>query len=191
MNDIELDLVNNVAQKLEIYMQENSLTIFSLAKAMNIDKQLFYRVINKRNVPTIPTLITMASNMNCSIQELISKQLFIEVDIYNDIYMLEKQTTRRAYISYEEYTTINGNKIVGIENVESIDVYFLTEKFSSDGIYIVKKGLELSKLEILSVGSKFMIADVKGEEKKINSTDFDPIAKLLTVAPIVTASFIR
>jgi hypothetical protein len=191
MNDIELDLVNNVAQKLEIYIRQYDTTVFALAKKMKMDKQSFYRIVNRKNVPTIFSLFTIASSLNCTIQELIAKNVFIDIDTFTDIYMSEKFRKCRIYISNEKYESINGNEIVGIAGEKIIDVYYICDQFISDGTYIIKIGTTIKNMDIISVGSKFVIAEINSKEERFNTAEITPIAKRITVAPIFSDSFCR
>ncbi len=189
MTETELDLVNNVAQKLEIYMTINKQTIFSLAKAMNIDRQPFYRILNRKNVPTISSLFTIASNLNCSIQELISQHVFIDIPVYENFINKNIVTDCRIYISYDDYLYIKSYELYGIKISQELKTYYKVSNFINDGLYIVSYNSKTLEMEILSAGSKFIIACIEGKEQRVDSNQVVPIAKYYKSVPLVTDSY--
>lgn len=189
MTDNELALVNNVAKKLEIYMQRNNQTIFSLAKLMNIDRQPFYRIINRKNVPTISSLFIIASNLNCSIQELISKFIFIDIPIYEDFNNKSMNSSYRIYISCDDYLDISSYELFGIKVFNELKIYYKVNNFINDGNYIVNYNSQILEMEILSAGSNLIIALIENKEQRINTQQIKPIAKQYKITPIIIDSF--
>lgn len=189
MTDIEIKLVTYVAQKLEIYMQKNNKTIFSLAKIMNIDRQAFYRIINKKNAPTISSLFTIATKLECSIQELIDENIFVDIPIYESINLNKISQTKRIFIPYQDYMNISSAELFGIQVARELRVYYKINNIFSDGFYILQYKSKTVEIEILSAGTKLLIASIEGKEKRINNEHVFPVAKFYKQVPIITDCF--
>lgn len=189
MKDEELELINNVAQKLEIYMQRNNTTVFSLARSMNIDKQPFYRIINRKNVPNISSLFLISNNLDCSIQELISENVFLDIKTYKDISLVNEGVMYRIYISYKDYQDISSYQVFGIITERDLQIYSKTESFINDGLYIVKYNNEIIEMDVLSAGSKFVIANIQQKECRLESNLIIPIAKKYKTVPVIANEF--
>jgi transcriptional regulator with XRE-family HTH domain len=191
MTEQELDLVNNVAKKLEIYMQRNNRTMFALSKLMNIDRQPFYRILSRKYVPTISSLFVIASNLNCTVYELISEKVFIDIPVYDDFSLKDKCITFRIYISNQDYEIIGDLSIYGVNHNNKIRIYYNILDFSNDGVYIVNLNNSRVEIEILSAGSKLVIAKIKNEEHRLSRDQIEPIAKYFKEAPIVEDNFCK
>jgi transcriptional regulator with XRE-family HTH domain len=191
MTEQELDLVNNVAKKLEIYMQRNNRTMFGLSKLMNIDRQPFYRILSRKYVPTISSLFIIASNLNCTVHELISEKIFIDIPVYDDLSLDNKHATFRIYISNQDYETVGALDVYGVNHNNKIRIYYNVLDFVNDGIYIANLNDSRVEIEILSAGSELVIAKIKNEEHRLNRGQIEPIAKYFKEVPIVEDDFCK
>lgn len=189
MTDEELKIVENIAKKLERYMIENNQTIFSLAKQMEFDRQPFYRVIHRKGLPTLTTISLISKLIKCSIHELISDYTFIDIKTYKDITLNKKMETRRIYLMEDDYQYIKNYDVFGIKSSENLKIYHKTDKFINDGIYVVKYNSEITEMDILSAGSKFVIAHIAKKEERIDSSLLTTIAKQYKTAPIIVDAF--
>lgn len=194
MTEKELSLVNNVAQKLEVHMKLNNQTIFALAKIMNIDKQPFYRIINRKNVPTLSSLYIIAENLNCTIQELIDNSIFIDILVYASFDILKQynnctQDMYRIYIPYEEYLNVGAQELFAIKLLKELKIYYKVDNFMNDGLYWVNYNNQKIEMEILSAGSKLIIAAIDGKEYRIDSPQIIPLAKHYKTIPITSGSY--
>lgn len=190
MTNEEIELVDNVALKLQVYMEKTQKTIFSLAKEMNIDRQPFYRILNKKNVPTITSLFTIAKNLSCSIQELISDHIFLDVQVYENVEKLSS-ISYRIYMSYEEYQALDSTRLFAIKKNNKLELYLNMDSFINDGLYIAKYRSKNIELQVLSTSSKFVIAGIDDQEQKISTEEISAVAKYYSTIPIVERSFGR
>ena len=191
MTDHELDLVNNVARKLEIYIQRNNTTKFALSKLMNIDRQPFYRILNRKNVPTISSLFIIANNLSCTVQELISTYIFIDIPTYTDFLLSEKSICHRIYLQTEDYKTIENKNLYGVITGEMLRVFYKIDDFLNDGKYFVQFNNDYIDLEVLSAGSNLIIAKINNEEKRLERHYISPIAKHFKDIPIIKDAFCK
>ena len=53
MSEQEQAIVNNIANKLEIILHRNQITILALSKLLKIDKQPIYRIMKREHIPNI------------------------------------------------------------------------------------------------------------------------------------------
>jgi len=191
MTEQELELVNNVDKKLEIYRQRNNRTMFGLSKLMNIDRQPFYRILSRKYVPTISSLFIIARNLNCTVHELISEKVFIDILVYEDLTLKDKNNTFRIYISNQDYEIIGSLNLYGVIRNNKIRIYCSILNFINDGVYIVNLNNERVEIEILSAGSELIIAKIKNEEQRLNRDQIKPIAKYFKEVPIIEDDFAK
>src|SRR5690349_12135949 len=97
--------LTNVINKLQIYMDQNKQTLHGLAATMGFSYQPFYRLITKKHMPTISSLGLIASHLNCSIAEVTSENIFIDINCYKNIdanFNAANNNKCRVYIPYEK-----------------------------------------------------------------------------------------
>lgn len=189
MTEKELDLVNNVAQKLEVHMQQNSQTIFALAKIMNIDKQPFYRIINRKNVPTLSSLYIIAENLGCTIQELISHNIFIDIPVYSGFNLQNIEATYRIYITYSDYKSLATYELFAVKLLKELKIYYRLDGLMNDGLYLVNYNNQIIEMDILSAGTKLIIALIDSNEHRIDSPQIKTIAKFYKTIPITVNGY--
>ncbi|HMT02564.1 MAG TPA: helix-turn-helix transcriptional regulator [Burkholderiales bacterium] len=81
----ELTLINNIIDKLQIDMEKNNQTLYSLSTTLGFEYQPFYRLIKNKKLPTISTLAMITEHLGCSIEELISDKVYIDIHLINNL----------------------------------------------------------------------------------------------------------
>lgn len=199
LNSKEAKLIDNIINKLNIYMERNKQNLFSLANSFGFAYQPFYRLIKYRNLPTITSLAMISDNLNCTIEELISDDIFLDIDVVEQIDSLitpsNTSTTKetiRFHIPYEQYLPYISDKFFAIKLNENLPVkaeqyriYILTDKINIDGNFIVEYQGQLIDLNVISISTKFVIAFIDDQEQRIPQDLLKPIAKLFDDAVVL------
>ena len=90
MSDQEKNIVNSVANKLQLILDKNKITVLALSKLLNVDKQLVYRIMKREHIPNIQFLVMIANYLNCTVLELLDEKFFLDINVYNN-YDISKQ----------------------------------------------------------------------------------------------------
>lgn len=182
-------LIDNVINKVQIYMTQSNQNLFALANSTGFSYQPFYRLMKKNNLPTLSSLFLIASHFKCSIEELISEKIFIDIVVVDKIDNITQQSKNlfRIYLTLEEYTPYIQNEFIGvitdkIKSAQIVELYLKVNKFDSDGIFITSYNNKLHKVNVTSISSKFIITELNGEEEKISIENIHPIAKFFNTA---------
>src|SRR6185437_5617204 len=102
----EVTVLDNVINKLQVYMDQNKQTLYGLASTMGFAYQPFYRLITKKHLPTLNSLSVIAAHFNCSVSELIHEDVFVDVDCFSsfdDAASAIKTSKIRIYIPYNQF----------------------------------------------------------------------------------------
>ncbi|MCC2645852.1 MAG: hypothetical protein K0R94_1630, partial [Burkholderiales bacterium] len=57
----EVTVLDNVINKLQVYMDQNGQTLYGLASTMGFAYQPFYRLMTKKHLPTLNSLSIIAA----------------------------------------------------------------------------------------------------------------------------------
>jgi hypothetical protein len=180
-------LIENIINKLQIYMTKNNQNLYSLATTIGFAYQPFYRLIKNRNLPTISSLAMIADHLHCSIEELINDKIFLDVNVidnFNEIANLDNYQKSRIYIPYNNYLQHVHDKFFAIkltemrlDGVEYCKVYTIVDQISTDGEFMVNYQDNITQFNVISTSSKFIIIESNNEEQRIQQDQFQPIAK--------------
>lgn len=206
IESLQTRLINNIINKLNIYMQRNKQNLFSLANSFGFAYQPFYRLIKHRSVPTFPSLAMIACNLNCSLEELISDDVFIDIPVIEDISQcksIDKCPTIRFYIPYEQYQPCIDDNFFAMRTnedtlykAEHYKIYIFTKSFSSAGEFMVSykskvkqqpSVVKIKHLNVVAVGSEHIYINNKEDnsEEKSSTKLYTPIAKVFSDALVV------
>ncbi len=64
---IEQEIIDNVANKLELILFTKKISVLALSKILGVDKQALYRVIRREHLPNITLLGMIAQYLNCTV----------------------------------------------------------------------------------------------------------------------------
>ncbi|MFN8769532.1 MAG: hypothetical protein ACK5Z5_01255 [Neisseriaceae bacterium] len=196
-NSPENVALNNVINKLQIYMDKNKQTLYGLATTMGFAYQPFYRLVTKKHLPTISSFGLIASHLNCSISELANENIFIDICCYTNMSADlndESGEKCRVYISYQEYQKYLSNRFFAVKCQDIVyneinkvvnlgtlyHLFYCVDSFLIDGIYLVKDNDKKKLINVLSISSKFLIIEENGKEVKVDIEQIQPIAKLFS-----------
>ncbi|MCC2624388.1 MAG: hypothetical protein K0R14_261 [Burkholderiales bacterium] len=192
----EATILDNVINKLQIYMDQNKQTLYGLAAKMGFAYQPFYRLMTKKHLPTLNSLTVIASHFGCSVAELIHEDVFIDVDCYDsfaDAVNMKKSPKIRAYVPYKKYSQLIYSNFFAVKghvpwqgyeqsstDHKAIDskyaIFYRVDTISIDGVFLVNYKSKDVLLEVVSVSSKYVIALLNGKETKIDVASIKPIA---------------
>ncbi|MCE3269018.1 MAG: hypothetical protein K0R49_1270 [Burkholderiales bacterium] len=204
----EVTVLDNVINKLQVYMDQNGQTLYGLASTMGFAYQPFYRLMTKKHLPTLNSLSIIAAHFNCTVSELIHEDVFMDIDCFNsfdDVIGTINPSKIRIYIPYNNflplihnnffamkaaYPELNGdhkNSDMPIVNCRDT-VFYKIDNISIDGIFLVNFKSKNILLEVLSISSKFIIAILDGKETKIDISSIKPIAQFFSYLTLVNKS---
>lgn len=185
MTQNEEKLVDNVIAKLKLYMDRNNKNLFSLSNTVKFDYQPFYRLMKKTHLPTLSSLFLIANNLNCTIQELISDNVFIDIPVYKSYKCIgtnDLEFNCRLFLSYDCFKQHAKSSFFGINTTDnnSLSIFLETNVFDTDGLFLVLHNDKLIMLEVSSISSSFVVAKLDGKnEIKVTLDQLKPLAKLL------------
>ena len=90
--NIEEKTIDNIIEKLTVYMDRNNQTMHGLATTMGFSYQPFYRLMTKKSLPTITSLASISKYLNCTISQLTDENIFLDIKSFDSIanYLIAK-----------------------------------------------------------------------------------------------------
>lgn len=193
----EMVALNNVINKLQIYMDRNKQTLHGLATTMGFAYQPFYRLMTKKHLPTISSFGLIASHLNCSIAELSHENVFLDINYYSDIseYLKrENSETCRIYIPYEQYRNHLNSSFFAIQSKQKnikdkcaanshgqlYELFYSVDNILMDGTFLAEYKDKKILINVLSISSKFIIIEENSTEVKVDIKLITPIAKFFS-----------
>lgn len=189
----EDQLIENVINKLQMYMQKTEMNLHNLAATIGFQYQPFYRLIKNKRLPAMSSLIMIANYLNYSLGDLLSDKIKIEISVLNDLNefneLSKKLVQGEVKIPYNDVhkyicSTFYGLNINKIDGVLIVEVCAIIDSIVTDGDYIVKYNNKIVKLKVTSISSTFIVIENNGQEVKVPINDISPIAKLVGKALI-------
>lgn len=187
MNDSALD---NIVNKLQIYLRRTNQTLYGLAASMGFQYQPLYRIMSKKHIPTIVSVELIAKYFKCTVAELIQEKVFLDIKYYDDfsqILNISNVDTCRIYISYVTYLpliqynffAVKHNNILAKNGLyQTYQIFYYIDKFLLGGKYLVEHNGQKIIINILSISSKEIIVETStNQEEKIDISLIKPIAK--------------
>lgn len=204
----EVTVLDNVINKLQVYMDQNDQTLYGLASTMGFAYQPFYRLMTKKHLPTLNSLSVIADHFDCTVSELIHEDVFVDIDCFNNLEdaTISADSSRiRVYIPYNDFLPLMYSAFfavkVGVsgqiskqknEKVQSIynssAIFHRVDSISIDGVFLVNYKSKNILLEVLSISSKYVIAILEGKETKIDTSTIKPIAQFFSYLSLVNKS---
>lgn len=199
MTPNEEKLIDNVINKLQIHMEQNKQNLHSLAAKMGFAYQPFYRLLTKRHLPTINSLDIIAKHLNCTLGELVHEDIFTDLPSFNNInnvFTEDHNSTIRMYLSCEQFAPLMNAKFFAVKfNPSSISeskevlahyyqIFYCIDSVNIDGIFLINYKAKNILLDVLSISSKFIVTEIKGEEVKIDVNEIKPIGKFFNYLTI-------
>lgn len=174
-------IVQNIVNKLNLYMEKNKLSTLNMAKNLGFSYQNLNWLVKHKRTPTIGSLVQLCELFHCNLQELISSSYFLDVPYYEKIlhYLNEGKTKKiRIYIPEEDIEYIHNNKFFVISNKKEFNIYYGADNIVQDGQYLVNYKDENILINVLFSSSKMVIIEHNDTEIKIPTEEIRPIAKL-------------
>lgn len=189
-------LLENVINKLQIYMEQHDDTLYALAAKVGFAYQPFYRLINKKHMPTLGSLVMIAEHFSCTVAELIDENVFIDIDLFESTNKLTDSMAKiRVYIAYAKFLPLIHEQFFALrfspkeqailpnqdDQIDSafkqVCVCYKITDIKIDGIFLVKYKNKITLLNILSISSKYVVVDFNGIETKVDKEQLTPIAQ--------------
>ena len=189
----EAVLVDNVVNKINIYMQRNNQTLYNLASNFGFAYQPFYKLVTKRGLPNLSSLATLADCLGYTIDELVGDKVIVKIKIYNSLQDASKfcnPGSAKIYLSAAKYTSVLHDDFFAIverSNIPGVGlgkIYTLVDKFDIDSQYLAIYQDQAAILNVTGVSSKFVLAEEGDKEIKITLENLKPIGKLFDNAII-------
>lgn len=191
--------INNVIEKLHIYMQRNGQTMHGLANDLEFDYQPFYRLMTKKSMPTIASLTQIAQKLSCTLAELVSDKVPLDVPSYSDIdsFILNKrEDVIRVFLPpkifqsklKEEFVAIKieiikenltYNNIMFSNNSSIYQLFIKTVLIDLDGFFLVRYKNTITILEVLNVSSTKITAKYKNKTLQIPVSEIEVFLKFI------------
>ncbi len=196
----EVTVLDNVINKLQVYMDQNKQTLYGLASTMGFAYQPFYRLITKKHLPTLNSLTIIAAHFDCSVSELIHEDIFIDIncfDSFDDAALMKETSKIRVYIPYKQFLPLTHNSFFAVKAPASeqtskqnkgevqliangCSVFYRLDYINIDGIFLINYKSKNMLIEVLSVSSKYIVALLNGKETKIDVHSIRPIARFFS-----------
>lgn len=153
----EATILDNVINKLQIYMDQNKQTLYGLAAKMGFAYQPFYRLMTKKHLPTLNSLTIIASHFDCTVAELIHEDVFIDVDCFDnfaDAVSAKRAPKIRAYIPYDKYIQLINSNFFAVKGQVPWQSYeqTSTDHKSSDSKYAL-----FYRVDTMSIDGVFLV----------------------------------
>jgi transcriptional regulator with XRE-family HTH domain len=189
MTEQENLIINSIANKLEIVLNKNRITILALSKLLNIDKQPVYRIMKREHIPNISFLEMIANYLNCSILELIDERFFLDINTYYNYNINDQNELKhekyRIYIYDKSFISIANNEFFGIIENSFIKIFYRVNNILDDGYYLMLDNNNTIEINIIGVGKNLIIALVNDKEIRINPNNIIVTAKLYKTISII------
>ena len=176
--EIIYNIADNIAKKLEIYMYQNKLNIHNLSGIIGVDKQPVYRLIKRNHVPNVEMLYNIAKFLGCNTSELLDSRFFMNIDIYDNLSLSNKINNYKMFFNDDNFIKIYHYEFYGILCDNMIEVFHKCNEVKSDGLFLYKNNNNIEKLNIISFGSKLVIAIIDNKEIRININNYKIVSKL-------------
>lgn len=189
----EDEVMDNVVNKLRIYMEKNALTLHGLASKIGFAYQPFWRLMTKKHSPTINSLSMIVPHFDCTISELINDNVFLDVALFNNVEAFinknDIESKIRIYIPHTQFLPLIHKQFVAIKiclqkhNTTSdlqpfdISVFYLVNSIDIDGVFLVNYNNENILLDVFSISTKYIWTYLNGKEVKIDKSQVVPLAK--------------
>lgn len=188
MPEEEKNIIDNIANKLQIILDKDGGNILKLSKLIGVDKQPLYRIMKREHIPNIIFLLMIAKYLNCTIAELIDEAFFLDIDIcYNyDLNAQNKHEKYRIYVRDENFMSVVNNEFFGVVESSFIKVFYKTNKILNDGYYLVHDDKNrVEEINILSAGTNLIIALINNQEVRLTPDKIKVTAKLYKTVPVI------
>lgn len=203
LTDKELALINNIINKLQIHMEKTQQTLYNLSVTLGFEYQPFYRLMKNKRLPTISSLAMITEHLQCTIEELISDKILVDINLINTLDDISLYNTNLDdSTSSKTNTTVSKNKAVKISipvkdympyihdnffaikfknlqtsGIEHWKTYFTTNTINTDGIFLVNYQDKIVEFNVISTSSKFIIIESNNQESRILQSEIKPLAK--------------
>ncbi|MCX8515039.1 MAG: helix-turn-helix domain-containing protein [Burkholderiales bacterium] len=183
----ELALINNIISKLQIHMDKTEQTLYSLSATLGFEYQPFYRLMKNKKLPTISSIAMITEHLQCSIEDLISDKILVEVsliDSIENIQTLEVTETTKVPMLIQEYLPYIHNTFVALKiealehlQIEHYKLYCKIDQINTDGVFIARYQGQIVEFNVISTSSTFIIVENDNNEQRIPQDQIEPIAK--------------
>jgi transcriptional regulator with XRE-family HTH domain len=189
----EDQLIENVINKLQVYMKKHNMTLHNLATTIGFCYQPFQRLIKNKRLPAMSSLIMIANYLNYTLGDLLSDKICLDVNIIDEMSKVEVEKSGqigKAVIQYDLIAAYATAQIIGFktfkhEYANFIRIFAMIDRIDSDGEFIVNYMNKIVTLVVTSVSSKFIIVESNKEEKKIAIEEIRPIARFIGDAILI------
>lgn len=187
MNQEEKQIVDNIANKVEVILHKDKVTIRTLAKLLSIDNQPLYRIMKREHIPNFTFLKSIANYLKCSILELMDNKYFLDVDVYNNVNYNNKSKPEkyRVHIYDEDFKNVVDHEFFGVVDGSFIKIFYKTNKIITDGFYLFESENALKEINIIGVGTNLIFALIDNKEIKLNANEIQVNAKLYKTISII------
>lgn len=184
----EDQLIDNVINKLQMYMKKTGMNLHNLASTIGFQYQPFYRLIKNKRLPAMSSLIIIANYLNYSLGDLLSDKIKIEINILNDLKefndLSKKQALGEVKIPYKDVhkyvcSAFYGLNISKVEHALIAKICVIVDSIDTDGDYIVKYKNKITTLKVISISSTFIVIEDNTQEIKVPINDIRPIARFI------------
>lgn len=196
--------IDNIIKKLQVYMQRNSQSMHGLANLLGFAYQPFYRLMTKKNFPTISSLSSISKNLKCSIAELTGDEVFLDVPCYetlDNVILNDSSSMVRIYMPYELLKLIMHDQffvvktyldktlcnINGVEYDFNTNVYQIFSKVSKidlDGFFLVRYKGETVVLEVINVSRTVIAAKYQNKSTAVPVGELSVFGKFVCFAEL-------
>lgn len=193
--------IDNVIEKLQLHIQRTKQSMHELANKLDFGYQPFFRLMTKKNLPTVSALDSIAKILNCTISELTSNNAFLDVPAYNSIDDFQKEKSIgsvRVYLAksilnqflHDELIAIKAslatqsvayklNDIAYISNENLYQLFKVSNELASEKLFVVNHENQIKLMEFSTVTNEMIITIVNDAEVRIPIGDISIIAKFI------------
>lgn len=176
--------LNNIVNKLHIYMDKSKQSLHKFAENMGFSYQPFYRLIMKKHMPMLSSLTLIASYLDCTIAELVQDEIFLDINLYKN---LEESMNAsdiidkfRIYIPYKLYLPLIHNEFFAVKSDNSLTnlhkIFYTVDEISSEGSFLINSNSKRTLIEVVGLGRKSLTIIKDNKEHKIDKDLIKPVA---------------
>ncbi|WP_119327738.1 helix-turn-helix domain-containing protein [Cysteiniphilum halobium] len=189
LTDKELNLIKNVSDKLQAYMDINNLSLYGLTSKFGFEYQPVHRLMKGEALPKVSSLAMISDCLGCSIEQLIDDKIEVNALLYDDKNILldaGKTSYADIRISLADYKSNLYPKLFAVKEnrIESINaslykLYANCDSILIDGLYLANYKHKLVEFDVISTSTKFIITKSSGQESRILQKDLKAVGKYI------------
>lgn len=188
----EHDIVQNVVNKIELFIKSNNMNLHTFANSLGFQYQPFYRLIKQKRVPNITSLVAISNHLGYAFEDLISDKIYTQLFIIEDLQKITSKPTSnyQIFLPFVLHVKYLNEKLFCIidkkisKEYQIKEIYYTIDKITEDGKYLILINGSIEFIQIINLNSKNITIQNEDSIKILSYDEFQPIARLVGMVAI-------